>query len=162
MLKAIPILISLSLFVTTFTHASEEIGSFIYQDSEDIMDQSDTSSVFTSGVKKNGVELGWQCDRGDIHVVVKHQEVIGNDGRSIVTYRFDGGTPTPFDYWDLDTSRKKSFAPDRVYGAITRKALVSDEAAFQVQDPYTGKKRNNLFKLNGLNEALNRLECYDS
>ena len=160
-----PALTFLTILLTTLigqSHA-QTFGAFQFQKEVDPITDTDRSVIVTAGTRLHSSRmalLGWRCLADGLSMSWMYgKRLLGSGGAITVQYRFDRGKAAPQRSWLLTTNHEGVSLPMKRVAAFTKQAVGSKTLALQVTDR-NGEQLTDVFKLDGLTDALQMLPCY--
>ncbi len=145
----------------SLSFAQEQFDSFVYAENIDAMTDMDTSFIYTIETDAVGYREGsliWICAQdGLLRLGVNADEFLDSDDTTLVSYRFDKGTPETA-ILTLVPEGTGAYATGSTLEKMTAAALAASTMVVRFED-YRGSDYTYIFSLTGLSDALGKLGC---
>lgn len=138
-------------------------GSFVYVENKDDFDGTDRSFIYTpSESSSRDAALSWRCMSDGLNVIYILGHYFGGDEDEDiqVRYRFDDQEPSAQQYWELLQGNEAAYIRMNRVSQFTEAAKRASVARFEAIDPLDGERLTDVFSLNGMSVALEKLPCY--
>ena len=121
----------------------------------------DRSFVVTTTREAPIQSLAFKCLSDGLNVLYAFDEPLaGRDAAIRVRMRFPGRPPTKWATWGLMAGKRAAYMLGGNVAAFIDEASRHVSVTLQAVDPRSGKTRTAAFSINGIDEAVRRLGCY--